>query len=70
MDWVDPWVGLGRVGSRFFSVFGGSVLVGKSRLTKIFKKDYVNAIKARLDKVWLHQADKFDVKAWLTKSTR
>ena len=23
MCWVDPWVGLGRVGSRFFLVFGG-----------------------------------------------
>ena len=29
MGWVDPWVGLGRVGlGRDFSVFGGFGLVG------------------------------------------
>jgi len=59
MGWVDPWVGfgwvgLGRVGSRFFSVFGGLGWVG-STLAKVLK-DYVNTFKARLDKIWLHQA--------------
>jgi len=44
MGWVDPWVGLGWV--------------HYSKGTKILT-DYVNAFKARLDKIWLHQAVKF-----------
>jgi len=54
------WVGLGRD----FSVFGGLGLVG-STTAKVLKllKDYFNA---RLDKIWLHQAVKFDLKADLT----
>ena len=56
MGWVDPWVGLGRD----FSVFGGVGWVG-STIAKVLKivKDYVNASKARLDKICLHQAVKF-----------
>ena len=46
MGWVDPWVGLGWVGST------------PAKVLK-FRKDYVNALKARLDKIWLHQAVKF-----------
>jgi len=55
------WVALGRVGSSFFSVFGRLGWVG-STIARVLKKlkDYVNAFKARLDKVWLHQAVKFD----------
>jgi len=57
------WVGLGRD----FSVFGGLGLVG-STTAKVLKllKEYFNAFKARLDKIWLHQAVKFDLKADLT----
>jgi len=35
MGWVDPWVGLGRVGS-IFSVFGGLGRVG-SNTAKVLK---------------------------------
>ena len=53
---------MGRVGSRFFSVFGG---LGSARsiianVVKI-RKDYVNAFK-----IWSHQAVKFDFTADLT----
>jgi len=59
MVWVDP-----SVGSRFFSF----QWVGCTRpISKvlIFLK-YGNALKARLDKIWLHQAVKFDFMADLT----
>ena len=63
MGWVDPsvelrWVGLGRD----FSVFGGVGWVG-STVAKVLK---INAFKARLDEIWLHQAVKFDFTADLT----
>jgi len=52
-----PWVGLthglGWVGST------------TEKILKIWK-DYVNAFKARLDKIWFHQAVKFDFTADLT----
>jgi len=49
MGWVDPWVG-----SRFFSFWWvGSTLANVLK----FRKDYVNAFKARSDKIWLHQAE-------------
>jgi len=58
MGWVDPWVGLGWVGSgwvglgRDFSVFGGLGWVGSTTANVLnFFKDYVNAVKARLDKI-------------------
>jgi len=60
MGWVDPWVGLGRD----FSVFGGLGWVHYSKSTK--NLDYVNAFKARLDKIWFHQAVKLDFTADLT----
>jgi len=53
MGWLDS-----RVGSRFgrdFSVFGGLGWVHDSRSTKIGK----DCVKARLDKIWLHQTVKF-----------
>jgi len=63
--WVDPWVGLGR----YFSVFSfwwvGLGWVHQSKTTKNWK-DYVTAFKARLDKIWLHWAVKFDFEADLT----
>jgi len=51
------WVGLGRD----FSVFGafGWVHYSKSRPTKN-SKGLFSAFKARLDKIWLHQAVKLD----------
>ena len=57
------WVGLGRD----FSVFGWLGWVG-STIAKVQKtlKDCFNAFKARLDKIWLHQAVKFDFMADLT----
>jgi len=65
MGWVNPWVevGLGRV--EIFQVLVGWV---GSTIAKLFKtwKDYLNALKARLDKIWLHQAVKFDFTADLT----
>jgi len=66
MGWVDPWVGLGRLG-RDFSVFGGMGWVG-STIAKVLKMERiaVNAFKARLDKIWLHRAVKFDFTADLT----
>jgi len=59
--WVDPWVGLDWVVfGRHFSVSGGLGWAG-STIAKVlkFRKDYVNAFKARLDKIWFHQAVKF-----------
>jgi len=54
------WVGLGRVGfGRDFSVLGGLGWVHCSKSTENLKGLYVNALKARLDKIWLHQAVKF-----------
>ena len=35
MGWVDPWVGSGQVGSRFFVVFNGLGWVHYSKSTKI-----------------------------------
>jgi len=57
------WVGLGRD----FSVFGGLGWV-RSTITKVIKilKNYFNAFKARLDKIWLHLAVKLDFVADLT----
>jgi len=51
-----PRVGLTHGLGRDFSVFGG--LVG-STIAKVLNilKDYVNAYKERLDKIWLHQAE-------------
>ena len=45
-----PWVGLGRVGSRFFLDFGGLGCAG-STVAKVLQicKDYDNAFKARSD---------------------
>jgi len=68
MVWVDPWdglrwVGLGRVGSRFFSFWWVESTIAK--VLKIWK-DSANAFKAGLDKIWLHQALKFDFTADLT----
>ena len=60
-DQSCPWVGLDwvRLG-RDLSVLGGLGWVGSTiaRILK-FRKDYVNAFKARLGKIWLHQAVKF-----------
>jgi len=58
MGWVDPWVGL-----RFFSFWWVGSTVAK--VLKI-RKYCVNAIKARLDKISLHQAVIFDFTADLT----
>ena len=73
MGWVDPWVRLGCrvgwVGSRFFSFWWvglDSVHYSKSTGLQKIGKDYVNALKARLDKIWLHQAVKFDFTVDLT----
>jgi len=68
MGWLDPraglgWVGLDRVAWRFISFWWfGLGWVHYSKSTKM-GKDYVNAFKARLDKIWMHQAVKFDVMA-------
>ena len=59
------WVGLGWV--EIFSVFGGLEWVHYSKNTKKFRKDYVNAFKARLDKIWLHQTSPTNV--WLLNGT-
>ena len=54
LDWIGfGWVGLGRD----FSVFGGLGRVNNSKSIKILQ-DYVNAFKARLDKIWLHETVK------------
>ena len=57
MGWVDPWVGLGWVGST------------TAKVLKI-GKDYVTAFKSRLDKIWLHQTVKFDFTADLAGTGR
>ena len=56
LGWVDPWVGSGWV--EIFQFLVGWV---GSTIAKVLKslKDYVSAFKARLDKIWLHQAVKF-----------
>jgi len=59
MGWVDPWVGLVWVGlGRNFAVFNGWVGSTIAKVVK-FWKAYVNALKARLDKIWLHRAVKY-----------
>jgi len=50
MGWVDPWVGLGPLQQKYQKIL----------------KDYFNAFKEGLDKIWLHQAVKFDFMADLT----
>ena len=57
------WVGLGRVD--IFQFLVGWV---GSTIAKVLKigKDYVTAFKARLDKIWLHEAVKSDFTADLT----
>jgi len=65
MGWVDPWVGLTHgLGWVDFLVFGGLSFVGSTiaKVLKILK----GSIKARLDKIRLHQAVKFDSAADLT----
>jgi len=47
-------------------LFGGLGWVYYSKSTNFFRKDYVNAFKALLDKIWLHQAVAFDFMADLT----
>ena len=61
VGWVDPWVGLGRDYSVFVAWVGSAI----AKVLQIWK-DNVNAFKARLDKIWLYQAVKFDFKADLT----
>ena len=59
MGWVDPWVGLDWFGlGRNFAVFNGWV---GSTIAKVLKfwKAYVHALKAQLDKIWLHRAVKY-----------
>ena len=66
MGWVDPRVGLTHgLGRDFFSFLVGWVGSTTAKILKIWK-DYVNAFKARLDKIRLHQAVKFDFTADLT----
>jgi len=60
MNWVDPWVGLGWV--EIFQFLVGWVGSTIAKVLQILK-DYGNAFKARLDKIWLHQAVKFDFTA-------
>jgi len=59
---------MGWVGSSWVEIF--QFLVGwvGSTTAKVLKilKDYFSAFKARLDKIWLHQAVKFDFVADLT----
>ena len=63
MGWVDPWVGLGRVGSRFCSfLWVGSTI---AKVLK-FERIILMHLKHGLDKIWLHQAVKFDFMADLT----
>ena len=58
MGRVDPWVGMGW----HFQFSVGCVGFTTAKVLKIWK-DYANAFKARLDKIWLHQAVKFDFTA-------
>jgi len=56
---------MGWVGSGWVEIF--QFLVGWVHYSKSTKNlDYVNAFKARLDKIWFHQAVKFDFTADLT----
>jgi len=53
--WVDPWVGLGWVGSDWVDIFQfWWVVLGWVHCSKSTRKDYVDTFKARLDKTWLH----------------
>jgi len=53
LGWPMGSVVLGRVGSRLFTCGGlGSVRSTTAKVLKI-SKDYVDAFKARLDKIWL-----------------
>ena len=72
LDHSCPWVGLThRLGwvrlGRDFSVFGGSSRVG-STIAKVLNilNYYLRAFEARLDKICLHQAVKFDFTTNLT----
>jgi len=58
MEQSCPWVGLTH-GLGWVEIF--QLLVGWVHYRKILKlwNDYVNAFKARLDKIWLHEAVKF-----------
>ena len=62
------WVELGWFGSGWVKIFQflcGLGWVHYSKSTKNWQ-DYFNAFKARLDKIWLHQAVEFDFVADLT----
>jgi len=64
---------MGGIGSGWVEIFRFLVSCVGSTIAKVLKKfvkDYVNAFKARLDKICLHQAINEQVDAWLTKSTR
>ena len=66
MGWVDPSVGLGRVGSRFVSFWWvrlGCVHYSKNAFKNL--KGLYLCIKTRFDKIWLHQAVKFVSFIWL-----
>jgi len=63
MGCVDPRVGLGWV--EIFQFLVGCVGSTTAKILKIWK-DYINAFSARLDKIWLYQAVKFDFIADLT----
>jgi len=65
LGWPMGWFGSGWV--EIFQFFGelGWVSFLQQKVLKIWK-DYVNAFKARLDKIWFHQAVKFDFTADLT----
>ena len=64
-----PWVGLTH-GSGWVEILQFLVVVGwvGCTIAKVLKisKDADNAFKAWLDKIWLHQAGKFDFTADLT----
>jgi len=63
LGWPMGLVGLGWV--EIFQFLVGWVGSTIAKVLKIWK-DYFNAFKARLDKIWLHQAVKFDFVADLT----
>jgi len=66
---AEAELSMGWVGSRFFSFWWVWVGSTTAKVLKIWK-DYVNAFKARLDKIWLHQAVKFDFTANLTDTDK
>jgi len=68
MGWVDPLIGLRWVGTGWVAIFRFFVGWVGSTIAKVVKiwKDYVNAFKARLDKISFQQAIKFDFMADLT----